>query len=361
MRILHVAEAFGGGLMRMVEQVAQGSVTAGHEVLVLHGRRPETPPRPFIDARVKLAALPGDRRRVAQQVGAWRIIRRVVEEWQPDVVHLHSSVSGVVGAAAVGDAVPTIFTPNCFASALDHTALVRAAYRAAERFACRHATVVGAVSWSEAELARSLGARRVVRVPNGVGELDTGGPALPAEHARNGTPRIVAVGRLVAQQRPEATARLLAATADVAAVSWLGGGGGAPGDAAADAVRAAGVPVSGWLPREDVLRRLRGATACLHWSAWDGLSLAVLEAVALDVAVVASDISPNREVLGRAGVCATEDEARRLLRRLVLEPELAAALRRDQRRHAAAFGARAMIEGWLALYEDVAAGRGVGR
>ena len=66
---------------------------------------------------------------------------------------------------------------------------------------------------------------------------------------------------------------------------------------------AAGIPLSDWLPRGELLDRIGSAGAYLHWTAWDGLPLSILEAMALDVVVVASDIPPNREILGPDAVC----------------------------------------------------------
>jgi glycosyltransferase involved in cell wall biosynthesis len=114
------------------------------------------------------------------------------------------------------------------------------------------------------------------------------------------------------------------------------------------------VPVSGWLPRELVLRELERATAYLHWTAWDGLPLSVLEAMARDTVVVASDIGPNRELLGDRQVCAGEAEAVELLRAVLTDPPLGEALLADQRRRRSRYGAEAMVEGWLRLYGRLA-------
>lgn len=343
--------------MQMLVPLAEDSAAMGNSVAVLYGRRPETPVpvRDCIDPSVEVLALPGERRSVPDLVRSVGHVRRVVEEWRPDIVHLHSSFSGVVGGLAIGRDLPTVFTPNCFASAVDSPVALRSLYRGGESFACRRATVVGAVSESEAQLARRRGARRVVHVPNGLRELDPGWP-VSARNGVVGRPRVAAVGRTVAQKRPVASARILQGVAEVADVEWLGGGGGTAGTAGAEALRVAGIPVSGWMPRDELMGSLAGCVACLHWSAWDGLSLSVLEAIALGVVVVASDIAPNREILGRAGVCSTEAEAIELLRRLVLEPELVRALRAEQRERAAAFGAQNMVAAWHGVYAELATG-----
>jgi glycosyltransferase involved in cell wall biosynthesis len=248
-----------------------------------------------------------------------------------------------------------VFTPNAFASALPEAGAVsRRAYRLAERVTCHRVAAVGAVSWSEAEIARGLGAARVERIPNGIPELDPGRAVTRDPDAPPPDPVvIVATGRTVPQRQPDACARILAAVADVATVEWLGGGGGSRGVAGKAALEAAGVPITGWLAQADLLDRMAGASAYLHWTAWDGLPLSVIEAIALDVVVIASDIPPNREILGDSGVRSTEQEAIEALRRVATDPPFAEELRREQRARRDEFSAAAMVTAWRRLYSDL--------
>ena len=131
--------------------------------------------------------------------------------------------------------------------------------------------------------------------------------ACPSGPTTAPSPAVVALGRIAEQRRPAATARILAALAADARVGWIGGSG----DGDDGAVRDAGIPVTGWLPHSEALERLAEATVYLHWSAWDGQSLAILEAIARDVVVVASDIPANREIVGPRQVCTDERSADR--------------------------------------------------
>ncbi|MFL5826928.1 MAG: glycosyltransferase, partial [Thermoleophilaceae bacterium] len=99
------------------------------------------------------------------------------------------------------------------------------------------------------------------------------------------------------------------------------------------------------------------AVAYLHWTAWDGQPLSVLEAMARDAVVVASDIPPNREVLGPDQVSASEDQAIELLRRVISDSGLRDSLLAEQRRRRRAYGAQRMVDQWLELYRRIARAR----
>src|SRR5258708_2718891 len=105
MRIMHVVEAFGGGVYETVRLISQGLAATGNEVLIAYGFRPETPSdlREQFGPQVQLVAMPWTRRNLSAQVRALRELRRLQRNFRPDIVHLHSSFAGVVGAVALRD------------------------------------------------------------------------------------------------------------------------------------------------------------------------------------------------------------------------------------------------------------------
>jgi glycosyltransferase involved in cell wall biosynthesis len=183
---------------------------------------------------------------------------------------------------------------------------------------------------------------RIEVVPNGIAELDGAPPETPAR-PRTG---VVAMGRIVRQRRPPETAEILRAVSSQAEVSWIGDGPAA--DTAP--VRAANVPITGWLPRTRALERLAAASVLVHWSASDGAPLVVLEAFARDVVVVASDIPANRELLGSAQTCGGVPSAIALVRAVLADRSLREDLLTRQRARRASYGAAAMAARWTALY-----------
>ncbi len=354
--VLFVAEAFGGGMFEITRMKAEGLAKLGHRVAIAYGVRPETPDevRAVVAPAVELIPLPWVNRSLGAQLRAQQRLRRLVQQWRPDVVHLMSSSAGLHGALATRG-VPTIYTPQAYSfTMLSASPLKRWMYLALESFVAHSVDVVGACSLSEGAQARCLpGARAVAVVPNGISELSNGTARGPSPLDRADV--VVGVGRPLPQRQPEACARILSAVSDIAEVRWLGGGDvSSPG---VQALTRAGIPVTGWMPRRDTLAALSASRIYLHWTAWDGLPLTVLEALAHDVVVVASDIGCNREVLGPRQVCRSEREAIALIRSLLSEPERYAELLAAQRNTRQLYGADTMVARWIEVYTSLLADR----
>jgi glycosyltransferase involved in cell wall biosynthesis len=353
LRILHVVEVFGSGVGIVAKTLAERQAEAGEEVLIAHGRCPETPAevRGFVAPEVALRELPWRTRSIPEQLRAGRALRRLVRDWRPDVVHLHSSFAGVIGGLAMPRCMPSVYTPHGYSFTMrDRGAAKRLVFRAAEGFTAARADLVGAVSESEAVDARRVAAAaKVAVVPNGIPELDD--PTAPDPEGKADEPLVVTVGRICEARMPAESAAILAEVAEVAQVLWVGGEGRRP--ELDEEVRRLSVPVSGWLEREQVQSILARSLCCLHWTAWDGQPLSVLEAMAADAVVVARDIPATREMLAPRQLCATPDQATRLLRELIEDEALRGELLAEQRRRRRRYGSRRMAAGWRTVYENV--------
>ena len=157
LRVLQVIEAFGGGALEVVTTVSERLAERGDSTAIAYGVRPETP----VDVRARVAEpvdvfpLPWTARTARAQVRAARALRGLVGEWRPDLVHLHSSFAGVVGALSLRGRAPLVYTPHAYSFMGAHGRGRRAAYRALERLVARRTQLVAAVSESEARLART--------------------------------------------------------------------------------------------------------------------------------------------------------------------------------------------------------------
>jgi glycosyltransferase involved in cell wall biosynthesis len=354
LRLLHVAEAFGGGVFEMVRLLAEESAQAGHQVAIAFGRRPETPtdiPSHF-SGDITLLETAWVKRSLVAQLRAARELRQFVDTWKPDIVHLHSSFAGAVGGLVLGGVVPTIYSPHGYSFEMrEYSWMRRTIFQIAEALVARRVTLVGAVSLDEADLVRrKLWHSRVAAVQNGIPELDV--PVVPRHRSRQ-PPLVVTMGRVSPQRQPDACARILEQVRDVAEPRWIGGF--RDGSQHARQLNVADIPITGWISRDAALEHLEQAEIYLHWTAWDGQPLSVLEAMARDVVVVAHDIPPLRELLDRRQLCGTERDAVKLVRRIFTEPNMKAELLADQRARATRFGTRRAIEDWHHIYRTIGA------
>jgi glycosyltransferase involved in cell wall biosynthesis len=354
-RVLFVAEAFGGGMFEITRMQAEGLARRGYRVAIAYGRRHETPQdiRAAVDDEVELIPIPWVDRSPLSQLRAHRALRRAVAGWQPDLMHLMSSFSGIHGVLLAPD-VPKVYTPQAYSFTMrDQSVAKRWIYLIVESFVAGRVSLVGACSLSEGEQARSLpGSRGVVVVPNGIDELNPGRQR--EQVPRRDPPRVVGIGRPLPQRQPAACARILSALSGQADVMWLGGGD--ERTAGFRALADSGLIMTGWVPRSEILRELAASTIYLHWTAWDGLPLSVLEAMAHDVIVVANDIGPNREILGPGQVCRTEQEAIDLIERILSDRALMEKLVSNQRRRRVEYGSDEAVRRWADVYRGLLEG-----
>ena len=335
-------------MFEVVRWLAERHSDAGHAVAIAYGIRPETPPdvRSAVGPSPELIVL-WQKRSLRCHVSAVWAIRRLASDWSADVVHLHSSFSTVAGALSLPRGTTSICSPHAYSFTMAHTGPIRhRAYRLAEKFAAHRVDMIGAVSESEAEIARDiLGAKHVSVVANGIPELDKATPQQRPSLPR----RVVAMGRAEPQRQPEICAQIMSSVRDLARVEWIGGG--STTDIGVTALKQLQIPVSGWVDRDDAMSRLAAAGVYLHYTAWDGQPLSVLEAMARDVAVVASDIPPNREILGSDLVCSTPQDAIVMIHRLFTEPQYATRHLEIQRLRRSHYSADRMADQWLRLYQ----------
>ncbi|WP_232547781.1 glycosyltransferase [Propioniciclava soli] len=278
MKILHVAESFGGGVVTALGEYVRSSPE--HEHWLLRGRRNE------VDAAV-LSLFEGT---VTLREGARFAvpqIRRVVAELAPDVLHAHSSFAGAyVRAAVSARRVPIVYTPHCFGfERKDVSALHRVAYHVIERALALNTTVIAGCSPYEAEIGRAwLTDRRAFYVPN-IARVDEvrDQPASPDP----ALPQVVGVGRLCPQKDPAWFLDVVQHLSAEVAPVWVGGG-----DADQEAALvAAGVRVTGWTDRATALGVVRESACFVLSSQWEGFPMAVLEASGLGVPVVARELA----------------------------------------------------------------------
>lgn len=351
-RILHVASGreWRGG-QRQTWLLVRELQALGAEQILVTQRGSE------LARRAKTAGVPV--REVSWTIGidprAWWWVRDEVGRG-PAILHAHDG-----HAVTIAHWAATVTTP-WIATRRNSTALRDpGTWRAAAR--------VVAISQAVREQLRRDGIdeRRIVVVPSGIDLEAT--RATPHEDLRawaripNGGALIVTVAAVDAEKGFDTIPRALAALLPARDVRWIVIGEGPLRTTLQAAARAQGISDRFVLPghHPDPVRLLRGADLFVSASRSEGLGTSVLDALALDVPVVATRSGGTVELLeGDPAQLVPIDDASALataIGRMLDEPALRQRCVAAGRATVARYTAQAMAAGMRAVYDSVDANR----
>jgi glycosyltransferase involved in cell wall biosynthesis len=294
---------------------------------------------------------------------------RILRTERYTIVHTHNSITGAVGriAARLARVPVTVHTTHGFHFHEHMPAARRLPYVAAERWLTKWCDVLLVQNREELDEIRLLGLRPregVYHVGNGI-DLHRFRPRLI--QPRNPRPVILCVGRLEPVKNHGLLLRALKRLPrSQSPVVWLVGDGPyreryaaqVQRDGLADTVHFLGY-------RYDIPELTAAADVAVLTSIKEGLPRALMQAMAVGVPVVATDVKGNREVVrhGKTGFLVPLDDAGALahcLAQLLASP----GLRRDMGAHAAQharrhFGEDRVVERLVRIYRKTLTTRGL--
>ena len=339
LKILHVSQPNEGGVARYVADLLPEQIARGWSVAVacpVAGLLPGDVGPLAEEAQAAGARhllWPARRPPGPETVAETRRLKSIVAAEAPDVVHLHASKAGLVGRLLLRGRVPTAFQPHAWSFEAARGALHSASV-VWERFAARWTDLVVCVSEGERERAEAAGVRaQWAVVPNGV-DLERFPPASEGDRAAarerlglGAGPIVLCVGRLSRQKGQDVLLEAwpeIARRVDGARLALVGSG---PEERALRGAAPPGVLFAG--ERSDVGDWYAAADVVTFPSRWEGMALTLLEAMARERSVVATDVAGVREALGvEAGAVVAVERPESLAAAIVerlLEPERAAA------------------------------------
>jgi glycosyltransferase involved in cell wall biosynthesis len=333
--VLHVAQAVGG-VAHVLDDHVRHQRASGWDVVVA------CPPGDLDDiasaAGVRVVGWNAVRQPGPSVVPECRALARIVATVEPAVVHLHSAKAGLVGRLVVRGRRRTVYTPHAWSWLAVHGVTRRAA-RSWERYASRWTDAVVCLSEAELLAAHAAGISCPLElIPNDV----------PVDAIRSAAPDSAAAARSVLGLEPDAPVVVCCARLapqkgqDVLLEAWAGVPDRLPGaqlvlvgdgpDRAAlesQAAKAKGVRFAGMATRTQALAWMRAATVVVCPSRYEGMALVPLEAAALGVPVIASDVEGMHSELSSWArqIVPVEDSSalRAALARFLGSPEQAAA------------------------------------
>jgi len=379
---LHVTPQFSG--RAGAEISLRDLVRATHDSEIRHGiavLKPEPNDFTSVDEVGVPRFAPG---KPLSRIGAVGHVRGAVSALAPDLVHtslFEADLAGRVAARIEGVPVVTSLVNTTYAPLAQTTepvpAIKRRLARGVDGLLARRATTafhaISAAVADDAVAALGVPRKRIHVVPRGrsratLGRWSVERRARARETLGLAPDRPVVVN--VARQEPQKGQRhLLDAVAAVRrshpdVVLLMVGREGRDTPELRRAAARLGIEEAVWWlgVRHDVSDVLCAADVFAFPSLWEGLGGAVLEAMALRVPVVASDIPALREVLagGRAGALVPAGDASALAEQITAGlaggPEVAAKVERAEQRFDETYELAAVAQQMCRLYERVLAG-----
>jgi len=300
LKVVHIVEALGGGVYTYFKDLsfffgAHPQCDQFDTYIIYSGNRKEVDPsriRSEFSPNVTLIEMNMARELspVTDLKSAWNLYRKL-KELKPDVIHLHSSKAGVLGRVAnffLGRRNRFFYTPHGYAFLRrDISGFSRALYKAIEKYmqVFLGGTTI-ACGDTEYEIAKKNGKALLVR--NGIGVSEIRRFASPNSNERL---TIGIVARITAARAPKLFNEIAEKFPQYDFV-WIGDG------EFRHELSAKNINVTGWtLDPKKIMARLNTLDVYLQTSLWEGLPLAMLEAMALQKPVVATNIIGNKDVV----------------------------------------------------------------
>ncbi len=333
MKILHITEAMGGGVANIMSLLAQAQAKQGHEVVVAHSMRPDTPkeqlgelfPSPISRQELTMVT----EIRPLADLKSLLSVTKLLQQSKPDVIHLHSSKAGVVGRVAarvLGMQHKVFYTPHGLSFLRqDVSQQKQRLFKSIERFMSACGGTIVACSASEADLVKqSLKNQRVVFVENSV-DVER----VPAKQYPVGPQdfvQVVTSGRVCYPKAPWRFAKLAQETLGTnLRFKWLGDGELREDLQVNQGKLPENLEITGWLQRHDLYTELLKADIFVLPSLWEGMPLALIEAQVVGLPCIVTDVTGCRDVVenGVTGfVCKDEAELLEKLRLLASDAAL---------------------------------------
>lgn len=350
-KILFVVEAMGGGVFTFLFGLCNELVEY-YDIYVAYGIRRQTPDdfRKYFDDRVHMMRVRHFERSIdpRHDVGAFLELRRIAEKVKPDLIHLHSSKAGALGRWAFnGKKIPLFYTPHGYSFLMsNYNVAKRFSYKMVEKISTIRCCTT--VSCSEGEHRETLKlTKNACYVNNGI-NIDEMRRMMEGLGECEEDNSIFTLGRICYQKNPALFNEIASKMPDQRFV-WIGDG------ELRSVLKAPNIEVTGWLNREEAMRKSMSSKIFILTSLWEGLPMSLLESMYMEKICLVNDVIGSRDVIrsGENGyICSSADEFVHVIRNILSDPELLQKVASQARRDIEEiYNTRIMAEKYREIYE----------
>lgn len=306
-KILYVVEAMGGGVFTYIVDLANELVNE-FDMYIAYAVRPQTPLnyKEYFDKRIHLIEVKSFCREIkpAQELKAIKEVKAIAEEVKPDIIHLHSSKAGVIGRIAFnGKDTPLFYTPHGYSFLMaNYKPAKRIMFKAIETVMAKRSCTT--ISCSLGEHQETLKMTKNATYVNNAINVEDLKRRLDKVEKKNHPFTVFTLGRICYQKNPALFNSIAEKMPDTKFL-WIGDGD------LREELKSKNIEITGWVNRDEVLKRSMNADVFVLTSLWEGLPISLLEAMYMKKLCVVSNVIGNRDVIhnGQNGyVCSDVDE-----------------------------------------------------
>lgn len=291
-KVLYVVEAFGGGVFTFMVDLIN-SLSNDYEVVLACSVRPQTPKnyKEYLSNKVKVIELQNGERNISlkKDLKLFFEINLLIKEENPDILHLHSSKAGFLGRLATNDRKRKVFyNPHGFSFLKqDENFSKKTLYKVIELLASKKSGYIIGCSRGEYEEALKI-SKKTYLINNGINLKEL--PNYKDKPINKKNLKICTVGRVCFQKNPEMFNEIAKHFKENEFV-WIGDG------ELENKLTSPNINITGWVTKDEALKELNECDIFLLPSLWEGLPIALLEAMYYKKVCIVSNSIGNRDVI----------------------------------------------------------------
>lgn len=285
----------GGGIFTYIYNLTN-ELADTYNVYVAYSVRDQTPEnfKEYFNENINLIEVQNFKREIniISDIKASFELKAITKKIDPDIIHLHSSKAGAIGRVLFNSKkTPLFYTPHGYSFLINDNWLKSKFYKLIELGLSKLSCTTISCSQGEYEQTSKM-TQKSLLVNNGINisELENTVTINNLSKPKNRQRTVFTLGRITQQKNPFLFNQIAELMPNVKFL-WIGDG------ELRHILIAKNIEIKGWLNREEALQIANQSDVFLLTSKWEGLPMALLEAMYMKKLCVVSNVSGNKDVI----------------------------------------------------------------